>query len=363
MSTNSEIESIAAQWLARREGGWSEAERAQFEEWRDAAIAHRVAWVRLEAVWQRAARLRALGVGLPLGQIPAPGVWPEIRPESEAALTSQIIRPSDLGEVVVQRGVRPRRKRSMLLWSASAAMLVVMSSVGWWRFSEVDRASYATTNGEMRSVALADGSVVQLSSNTQIDVIYSRRQRHLRLARGEAFFEVAHEPTRPFWVEAEGRRVTAVGTRFAVRRAEGALRVAVTEGRVRLDGGLRESAVPSTLLAAGMIAIADQEGVRVRPTSSKEMDDLLSWRDGLLVFRGTPLVEAVAEFNRYSAHKLIVDDPAIASIPVGGSFRWSNNEAFVRVLEQGFGLHAERGRTETRLRGDSPEADKVREGM
>jgi len=79
-------------------------------------------------------------------------------------------------------------------------------------------------------------------------------------------------------------------------------------------------------------------------------EDLLSWREGLLVFRGTPLVEAAAEFNRYNAHKLMVDDPSIAAIPVGGSFRWSNTDAFVRVLEQGFGLRAVRDGDVTRLR-------------
>src|SRR3546814_10951084 len=72
-----------------------------------------------------------------------------------------------------------------------------------------------------------------------------------------------------------------------------------------------------------MVAVAGRDGVRVRPQSIDEIRDLLSWREGLLVFRGTPLVEAVAEFNRYNAQKLVVDDPSIAAIPVGGSFRWA----------------------------------------
>src|SRR3546814_6164670 len=91
-----------------------------------------------------------------------------------------------------------------------------------------------------------------------------------------------------------------------------------------------------------MVAVAGRDGVRVRPQSIDEIRDLLSWREGLLVFRGTPLVEAVAEFNRYNAHTLVVDDPSIDAIPVGGSFRWANTHAFVRVIAPAFGLGAAR---------------------
>ena len=104
------------------------------------------------------------------------------------------------------------------------------------------------------------------------------------------------------------------------------------------------------LLIAGMVAMTGHDGVRLQQQSSDEVDNLLSWREGLLVFRSTPLAEAVAEFNRYNTHKLVVDDPSIAAIPVGGSFRWANTDAFVRVLEQGFGLRAERHDGETRIR-------------
>jgi transmembrane sensor len=135
-----------------------------------------------------------------------------------------------------------------------------------------------------------------------------------------------------------------------VRRDGESLRVAVTEGRVRLEDATRRHVMPATLLSAGAVAVADRDGVRVRHLSAREMAALLSWREGLLVFRSTPLADAVAEFNRYSVHKLIVDDPAIATIPVGGSFAWTNAEAFARVLEQGFGLHVERVRNEIHLR-------------
>lgn len=349
MASNAQIEHTAAQWLVRREAGWDETEQAQFQAWLEASTAHRIAWIRLDTGWQRASRLKALGAGLPPGQVPPPGAWPELRADNEpASAVPPFDSRSDLREVVFRQRPRPRQPRFMR-WSATMAMLLLaVGFAGWWRFGSTERASYATVIGEMRTVALADGSVAQLSSDSRVEVVYSRRQRHLQLEQGEAFFEVAHEPGRPFMVEADGRRVVAVGTRFSVRRSGETLRVAVTEGRVRLEDETQPDTA-STLLPAGTTATAGRDGVRVRPTSPKDMEALLSWREGLLVFHSTPLAEAVAEFNRYNAHKLVLDDPSIADIPVGGSFRWANTEAFVRVLEQGFGLHAERGHEETRL--------------
>lgn len=349
MASNAEIERTAAGWIARREAGWSEAEQVQFRSWLEASVAHRVAWIRLDTGWKRAARLKAIGVGRPPGDVPAPGTWPEL-PRDGNAQAAPPPAP-DLRDLQFRGTRRPRRRpRRVPRWPAAAMLLLAaVGLAGWWQLGGVERAGYATALGETQEVVLADGSAVVLSSDSRVEAAYSRRQRRLQLMQGEAFFEVAPEPGRPFAVEAEGRRVVAVGTRFSVRRDGGDLRVAVTEGRVRLEDDAQPGAAP-TLLAAGMVATAGRDGVRLRRQSAEELEDLLSWREGVLVFRGTPLAEAVAEFNRYNAHKLVVDDPAIAAIPVGGSFRWANTDAFVRVLEQGFGLHAERRDGETSIR-------------
>ncbi|MCD9033167.1 FecR domain-containing protein [Luteimonas sp. Y-2-2-4F] len=345
MASSAEIERAAAGWLARRESGWSAAEQAAFQAWREASTAHRIAWIRVETGWQRAARLNALGAGLPPGEVPPPGAWPELSGAGEATAAPAV----DLRDVVFRA---PRRRR-LPRWpaAAAAALLAAVGLAGWWQFGGVERAEYATALGETRRVELADGSVVLLNSDSHVDVVYSRRERSLRLVQGEAFFEVAPNPDRPFAVEADARRVVAVGTRFAVRRGDGGLRVAVAEGRVHLQDAAQPGTAPTRLIA-GMVAVARRDGVQLRQRSVGEVEDLLSWREGMLVFRSTPLAEAVAEFNRYNAHKLVVDDPSIADIPVGGGFRWANTEAFVRVLEQSFGLHAERGDDETRLRAE-----------
>ena len=350
MASNEDIERTAAAWLVRREGDWSDTEQAEFQAWLDASTAHRVAWIRLNTGWQRAARLKALGAGLPPERVPPPGAWPESRWEDDPAPTTPALGRGARIKTISSRSTRARRPR-WLPWSAAAALLLVVVGVtGWWKYGAIERASYATAIGEMRTITLTDGSTIQLGSNSRVAVAYSRRQRDLRLEQGEVFLNVASQPGRPLRVQVLQRQVIAVGTRFSVRRDGETLRVAVTEGRVRLENATRRHVVPATLLPAGTVAIADQDGVNVRHLSAREMAALLSWREGLLVFRSTPLADAVAEFNRYSAHKLVVDDPAIAAIPVGGSFAWTNADAFVRVLEQGFGLHVERVRGEIHLR-------------
>ncbi|MGJ4802904.1 FecR family protein [Luteimonas sp. SDU82] len=345
MANTTEIERAASEWLARRESGWSEADQAAFRSWRDASTAHRVAWIRIEAGWQRAARLKALGAGLPTGEVPRPGAWPELPGRHEDDPLP--MQAEDLRSVVFRGRVAPTRRPWR--WPAVAAILCLAVGISaWWQFGGIERATHVTALGETQRVVLVDGSVVQLSSDSRMEVAYSRGRRGLTLLQGEAFFEVASDPDRPFAVDADSHRVVAVGTQFSVRRGAAGMRVAVTEGRVRLE----DSAHAGTpkMLVGGMVAVVDAAGVRLRQSSADELDDLLSWRRGLLVFNGTPLSEAVAEFNRYNAHKLVVADPRIASIPVGGSFRWTNTDAFVRVLEQGFGLRAERGDGETRLR-------------
>ncbi len=148
------------------------------------------------------------------------------------------------------------------------------------------------------------------------------------LDRGQGFFEVAHDSKRPFTVVTDRLRVVAVGTAFAVRREASEVRVIVSEGTVRLEG--------AGLLPAGGIARTEGDAVQMRQVPPTEVERNLSWRSGVLTFRHTPLSEAVAEFNRYGTRGIVIRDPAIASLELGGVFRSSDVEAFVHLLERTF---------------------------
>ena len=102
-------------------------------------------------------------------------------------------------------------------------------------------------------------------------------------------------------------------------------------------------------LTPGSVASAGDAGVVVEQKPLAEAEDDLSWRQGYLTFHDTSLADAVAEFNRYNAHKIAIDDPAVAAIRISGTFRASNYEAFVRVLDDGFAIHSKSSEDSTTL--------------
>jgi transmembrane sensor len=349
MSTDSrQIEHAAAAWLARRDAGdWSRAEAAALESWLAESTAHRIALLRLEAAWDESGRLKALGAGVPPGELPQRGRWSQ----APFGLRSTTMRATDdVPTPILRVGVRARRaslrpppRRGRTIVAAALVLFAIATFWGWHRFEHVEPIAYRTTIGSLQEIALADGSAATLSSDSAIDVALSRRERHIDLRQGEAYFDVAKDAARPFAVQAGNRRIVAVGTRFAVRRDGDEIRVVVSEGTVRLEaspGDGRDQ--PVTLLPAGSSAVANASGVMVRAGSIADAERALDWRRGHLVFLDTPLAVAVAEFNRYNTRPLVVGDAAAAQLRIGGSFRWSNAEVFANLVEQALPVRAER---------------------
>jgi transmembrane sensor len=334
MASSRQIELAAATWLARRDAGdWSMAEQDALDAWLAESTAHRVAFLRLDSAWREAGRLQALGAGLSDDEVPARGRWTQ---------------PAAAEEVFVVSPARRHLAQASMPWrwlGAAAALVLVLAIVGtaaWYRAGSEPLATYTTVVGQLSEVPLADGSHATLSSDSQVQVAWSRSERHIDLTHGEAFFAVAKNPGRPFVVEAGSRQVVAVGTRFSVRRDGSYLRVVVTEGVVRLEPvGADGGDTSSTLLSAGSVALIDGNGLLVRSLPVAQAEHYLDWRSGYVSFHNTPLAAAVSEMNRYSARKIVVADPAIAGIPLGGNFRWSNTDAFVHLLVAGFPVRAE----------------------
>ncbi|MGH8063087.1 MAG: FecR family protein, partial [Pseudoxanthomonas sp.] len=270
MASSTQIEQTAAAWLARRDGGdWQERDRSRLEAWLAASIAHRVAFLRLEAAWAHSGRLKALGAGIPAGAIPVRGQWSRAPFDRHVDLQGSAARvvdgdsgppvhpgedPMDLRHLVF--APRPARRPSRLpryVGAAASLVLAVSLGWGWMQYTAVEQAAYSTPMGSVRTVLLSDGSQATLSSDSRIRIALSHGERHIDLQQGEAYFEVSKDPGRPFVVVAGERQVVAVGTRFAVRRDRSDLRVVVTEGTVRLQPGSTGNAAPPhpTLLPAG----------------------------------------------------------------------------------------------------------------
>jgi transmembrane sensor len=191
---------------------------------------------------------------------------------------------------------------------------------------------YATRGDEQREVVLADNSVVHLDVGSEISVSLSSVAREVTLVRGRALFDVAKDRDRPFTVTAGDIRTTALGTQFQVLTGSDRVVVVLSEGSVSVTP---EAAAWQERLAPGeQISIEGRHAAPVKRSVDTYM--ATSWSRGRLVFRGTPLAEAIEEVNRYSTRKLRLADPSLATLPVGGNFIAGDSElilsAFVAAL-------------------------------
>jgi transmembrane sensor len=360
MDSHREIEDHAAALLARRDSGdWTDADQAHLEEWMAVSTARRVAVLRLEAAWENARRLRALGAGLPRGTVP-----PADELQSSLFFTGSLSTGVEINETrgsekahdspgPHERGAGGRLRGPRVRLAAAASMLIAVG-VGTYFAIAPTGERYATPIGGIASVPLQDGSSVTLNTASEVRVELTPNERHIRLDKGEAFFEVAKDPNRPFIVEVSSKRVIAVGTKFSVRRDGDDIRVAVTEGKVEVTDTRASSASDAgeAFLTPGHIASADAAGIMVEDRPLAEVVDDLSWRQGYLTFHETSLADAVAEFNRYNTHQIAVADPKVAAIRISGTFRAVNYRAFIQVLDAGFAIRAESNQDTTTLSKD-----------
>jgi transmembrane sensor len=332
------IEAAAAAWLSLRDRGMNADETAEFVRWLQQDAQHAAVFAELDRTWKDFDRLAAV-------------------PAADAAEPD--------GDLLAPRA-RPRRHRTLAwtsLGAAAAAAIVLLTAT----FVHMPRHTAETAVGAFQKLDLPDGSVAQLNTDSAIDMTFTAAERRVRVVRGEVYFSVSKDPARPFIVTAGPVAVRAVGTAFNVRQRVTAVEVLVTEGRVRVDGARQGQSLlaPSgpaeelPLLVAGQRAIvavpARASGAAPAPAvvtkiSPIEVRRALAWQERRLEFDGAPLTEVVAEFNRYNRRQLMISDAHLAAKHFSGTFRADGYEAFVRLLEDDFGVAVTRGEREIVLR-------------
>lgn len=316
------LKDVAAEWILKQHTGeWTEADAMELQQWMQVATTNRVAYLRAQSAWNEASRLKVLGAGL------TPGIVPSSRDFNGSAFFKQQPGRSDLVEPHVPR--RPMRAA----WGLAASVLLAISGYVAWHRGNVTVEEYSTAVGVTSAIPLSDGSKVTLNTDSEIQIHLTEAERSARLEQGEAFFEVSKDPSRPFVVMAGERRIVVLGTKFSVRRENDEVQVVVTEGLVRLD---------DAKIAAGGVARAKATRVAVEQRSLPEVEELLSWRSGFLVFHETPLAEAVAEFNRYNKRQVVIRDASVAALKVSGNFKATYLDSFVGLLEEAFPVEVER---------------------
>ncbi|HEV7310052.1 FecR family protein [Ensifer sp.] len=267
--------------------------------------------------------------------------WLAENPDHQAAYDELRVLWSDLGDVPIPAGrlgeLRAQRRRRVagfvgLCLAAGVAILSLSTPYGD-RF----RADYYTGVGEVRRIALEDGTQVDLNTDTALVVRYDEGRRTVRILRGEAFFAVAKNPLRPFVVEDGALSAKALGTRYAVRTAGGggAADVQVEEGRVEV-----EAAGQKTVLGAGEAATIDRQG-RIS-LSRADVAAGTAWRDGKLVFSRRPLREVLSTLERYRRGRILLIDPAAGALEVSGIFDLKDTDDALTALEASLPLRVTR---------------------
>lgn len=249
-----------------------------------------------------------------------------------AALTEQARRPS----------TAPARARALFsdilkpLGAAGAAMVILLvAGVAVWGLSR--SAPYATGIGEQRTVRLEDGSRITLDTASKVEVRLGRDQRSVVLVEGQALFDVEGDAGRPFVVTAGDTQVTAMGTRFEVRRVGSGARVVLIEGRVAVRDGSGPDRAWSLAPGQQLLTAAPRPAV-----AAVDVPTATSWTSGRLIFRETPIGDAIAEVNRYSPRRIDLQASEFAAIPVSGVFDTGDVDGFVSALTDLYPLQATR---------------------
>lgn len=255
-----------------------------------------------------------------------------------------------------RRAVRRRQRR--MLGAAGTLTALCMMAVLWPgpaagpATAQADQPERVMVRHPGREV-LADGSVVELRDRARIRTDFNVQTRRLVLEAGEAHFLVSQNPDRPFVVEANGVRVRAVGTAFAIRPGTASVEVLVTEGRVavELPDGDRAGRILATLDAGSRVLIdtATHTAV-VTALPVARLNEELAWRIPRLEFTDTRLVEVVEAFNRHNAVRLELADHSATGLRLSGIIRADNIEALLQLLESTYGITGERSDTKVILR-------------
>ena len=321
MTPDKAVTAAAQSWIVKLDRGLSPTEVTEFECWLEADPRHGIAFRSSSTAWR---------------------VLDRITPEMAQA---------------VQFSARRRRRRRIFEVVAVAAALMIGFFV--WRqplHRDTKNIAAPAQVAGLQTMHLSDGSTVFLGPDSIVLEQFTPAERRVILQRGGAHFEVAKNPARPFVVRAGVVDVSAVGTAFNVMLQKETVEVLVTEGRVGVVPREKPNnqdtpiaaAIETPILQAGQRAIVaaptaeiPDPVVQISTVSSAEMAHALLWQEQLLRLGGSTLVELAAEFQQQTGRRVVLGDPALEDLRIGGFFRKNDLDGFVGLLEANYGVVVE----------------------
>lgn len=303
-----DVRARAAEWLERRVSeDWSDKDQAELDAWLAESGTNKVAYMRVSAAWNKADRIVVLKT--PAFRLAAPA------PHKEIFSTSFRV----------------------------AAALIAVSAIGFGAaqyLTKPDGTVYSTAVGGHKTITLSDGTRIELNTDTSLRIALEGDRRGVVLDKGEAFFQVTHDASRPFTVTVGNHRVTDLGTEFIVRRESGKVKVSLVEGRAQFENIGAAGSKPA-VLAPGDVVVATAEDFRVTRKPVRELDETMAWRHGSLIFFHTSLAEAAKEINRYNEQKVVIADADAARLKINGTFPANDVRLFGRVAHVVLGVNVE----------------------
>jgi len=356
---NTQIYEEACEWFIEcRAGDLDDIARVEFDRWLRKSPEHQSAYLEIAAIWNEGSSLD------PANRWDVETLIAKAAEDSSNVVAlERTARPTREGRDPRQAPTTPapattiRRRR---LFAIAASALLVTAALATYLL--VPQGVYATTLGEQRSLALNDGSTVQLNSLSEIRIRYTEQERTVDLLKGQALFHIANDSTRPFVVCSGQTRIRAVGTQFDVYRKSDGTVVTVVEGRVAVrqshEGSeMREheaNDVSSIRAGDGAILLAAGEQIIVTPqtaqrTSHPDVAGATAWTQRQLVFDAASLTDVANEFNRYNERKLVIDPSALGTQHISGVFSSTDPASLIRFLRDRPGLRVTETSTQIRV--------------
>ena len=317
----SAIHGEAAQWFSKLHSpACSAATRQAFATWLKADARHQLAYTQCRTLWLMSSDLKGDS---------------EIKQELNAARqrVAELKNQTDSG----------RTKTSAWRKLAQIAAVVVLGLGVFFTTTYHASEEYATHTGEQRLVQLADGSTAMLNTDSKISVHFTRAKRSITLIKGEAYFDVSKDHTRPFEVTAAGSLVRAVGTEFNVALFNHAVNVDVTEGIVEFATTTANHPKPEVIAKINVgEGVTFHKGDVTAAIQRADVARISAWQARKIYFKNDTLADAVADYNRYSNEKIVVVDKALNQQRITGIFNLGDIDTFIFSLEQALEARVER---------------------
>jgi transmembrane sensor len=308
------IDNEAREWFTLMQSGSVKAtEQQALQQWLQADSAHQKAYDQYQLIWQDLGNLHA----------------------QEVAALKRSARPPLLA--IIGNGLRGiiaglsllNSKSQFGLALASVAILAIV--IIGLQPEKIVVQEFATTIGEVKNITLADGSEITLGAKSQLKAWATDKERRIILVSGQAFFKVAKNPQRPFWVDAGETKVRVVGTQFDVRKGSDRTRVAVLEGIVNVSSTSKSTQSTPVVLTAGQQVTRLNAG-SFEAVNAISVSELESWRNGRLIYLRASLADVVADANRYFKGSISLGSKNLADLKVTAAVSTDQMDALTDML-------------------------------